>query len=1138
MPGLSFDIFAKDKGASAAFDKIAKNADATKEAMARVTKASADASAASERLRKTQDAEADALGKVRVASAKLDQVRGNAKASTAQVTAAEEALAAAQRKAAAASDANAAAVKRAAKAQDESKSAAKQLADAQSSAFDKIADKAKSVAPKMEKAGGESGSKFSGGFSKKISSIGGQIGGALKGGLAVAGGAALAAGAVVAGGFISGFKSSLEQGSTQAKFQGQLGLSDADAAKAGKIAGDLYTANYGDSIGGVNDAIKSVVQNTNVSLNSVDLKPVTAKVLDLTSTFDQDLGGVTRATGQLMRTGLAKNATEALDIITKGFQSGADKSEDFLDTLNEYGTQFRKLGIDGKTATGLISQGLKAGARDGDLVADAIKEFSIRAIDGSATTADGFKKLGINAKTMSEQIAKGGKPAAAGLDAVLDRLRKVKDPVKQSQIAVELFGTQAEDLGKALFSLDPSTAVKALGDVGGAAGKLDQTLGKTPQAAISSFFRTLKQGSIESVGGMITAFTSGTTSASGFQGFLEKIAVGARKGFDALAGGVRAVMPWIRDSLLPVLEKLGGFVQNVLGPYLSKLAGGALAGLKSAFGSVSDAIERNRPQLEKLVGAIGTVVKWIYDKLGPVIAWIVENGFKVLGKAIGLVIDAIGWLVDNIPPFVKKVGELGKAIGDAAVTVYTFFKNLPATIGNAIGDAASWLVQKGKDILTGLLNGIVSVAVGIGKWFARNVVNPVVTVFSKTGSWLVSAGQRLLNGFLGGVAAIGKGIGTFFVRYVATPVVTAVSKSGQWLVQGGKNAIAGFTAGISAFISGIKGIGTWIYNKVIVPAVTPFVKAGSWLVEEGGHLIGGMLGGIVTAMKNIGTWIKSNIIDPVVGAVKKFFGINSPSKVFAEIGGHLIGGLFKGMGAGVGGAIAKKVFGDMPAALRAIVGKGLIAVKDLPKKALDALGGAVGAGDPIGGPRGNTSNEGIVRTLAAQYGWASGGQWDSLRALIMGESGFNNNAQNPTSSAYGIFQFLDSTWGSVGASKTSDPWAQTIAGLKYIAGSYGSPANAYAKWSARSPHWYGDGGLITETVLGVGLKSGKKYGFGERGTEVVTPMHKIPRAPGGGGSVTLTIDSGGSRMDDLLVELIRKYVKVNGGNVQAVLGRG
>nr|WP_239028778.1 transglycosylase SLT domain-containing protein [Pseudonocardia acidicola] len=84
--------------------------------------------------------------------------------------------------------------------------------------------------------------------------------------------------------------------------------------------------------------------------------------------------------------------------------------------------------------------------------------------------------------------------------------------------------------------------------------------------------------------------------------------------------------------------------------------------------------------------------------------------------------------------------------------------------------------------------------------------------------------------------------------------------------------------------------------------------------------------------------------------------------------------------------------------------------------------------------------------------------WNDLVAVINRESGFNNTAQNPTSTAYGIFQFLDSTWGAYGAVKTSDPHAQAMAGLRYIAQRYGSPAGALAHENAFG--WYDSGGLL------------------------------------------------------------------------------
>lgn len=45
-------------------------------------------------------------------------------------------------------------------------------------------------------------------------------------------------------------------------------------------------------------------------------------------------------------------------------------------------------------------------------------------------------------------------------------------------------------------------------------------------------------------------------------------------------------------------------------------------------------------------------------------------------------------------------------------------------------------------------------------------------------------------------------------------------------------------------------------------------------------------------------------------------------------------------------------------------------------------------------------------------------------------------------------------------------------------------------------------------------------------------------AAAGGAGVVLTVNSAGSRLDDLLVEVLRRAIRVQGGNVQAVLGRG
>ncbi|MGY1828478.1 MULTISPECIES: aggregation-promoting factor C-terminal-like domain-containing protein [unclassified Blastococcus] len=82
----------------------------------------------------------------------------------------------------------------------------------------------------------------------------------------------------------------------------------------------------------------------------------------------------------------------------------------------------------------------------------------------------------------------------------------------------------------------------------------------------------------------------------------------------------------------------------------------------------------------------------------------------------------------------------------------------------------------------------------------------------------------------------------------------------------------------------------------------------------------------------------------------------------------------------------------------------------------------------------------------------SGSEFSCLESLWGKESGWNPNAQNPRSTAYGIAQFLDSTWAGTGIAKTSDGYRQIDAGLIYITNRYGSPCGAWAH--SQSVGWY------------------------------------------------------------------------------------
>ena len=102
---------------------------------------------------------------------------------------------------------------------------------------------------------------------------------------------------------------------------------------------------------------------------------------------------------------------------------------------------------------------------------------------------------------------------------------------------------------------------------------------------------------------------------------------------------------------------------------------------------------------------------------------------------------------------------------------------------------------------------------------------------------------------------------------------------------------------------------------------------------------------------------------------------------------------------------------------------------------------ALGASVPI--PADVSAYQKYAASLFPKFGWSVPGELGALIQLWNRESGWNPRAQNPTSTAYGIPQFLNTTWGIYGGTgKTSDPSLQIQDGEMYVHGKYGTPSHA------------------------------------------------------------------------------------------------
>ncbi|WP_141579654.1 phage tail tape measure protein [Actinomadura sp. WMMA1423] len=473
----------------------------------------------------------------------------------------------------------------------------------------------------------------------KLGAVAGKLGPILG---AVAGAAALIGPAIAKG---------LDAQEAGAKLQAQLGVTAKESQRIGGVAGRLYSKAYGENMDEVRESITKVIQNMDGmrTASSADLQATSKRAMDLAAVMGEEVGPVTVAVGQMMKTGLAKNSREAFDILTRGAQMGANKAEDLLETFNEYSTQFRDLGLSGAQAMGIIQQGLQGGARDADVVADAMKELNIRVQDMSAAPA--LEKLGLNADKMAAAFGKGGPVARQALDQITDRLRKVTDPTKRYALAQQILGTQSEDMGKALLKIDPSEATKKMGQFTGATDRAGKALHGTFKARLTGFKRTVE--------------TQVTQVAAKALDGLAKFGGQIRKGFQLPKTGkavndwqrfgveLRKVADWARSKLVPALRDMGDWISKKIAPAITKFYKTALKDLFAQLRRIYGEIAKSDVPWEKILKVFRRIYEFVIKFFLKM--WSVE--FKIALKIVGT------WIVYSIKSFrlLWKVLEIGWA---------------------------------------------------------------------------------------------------------------------------------------------------------------------------------------------------------------------------------------------------------------------------------------------------------------------------------------------------------------------------------------------------------------------------------------------------------------------------------------------
>lgn len=630
-------------------------------------------------------------------------------------------------------------------------------------ALDRVADDADRVAREVEGSGDRAGGGFLSGMRGGLDGIGGVASGAMDKFKTVAMAGAAAAGLAIGALVVTGMATGLDTEVATDRLAAQLGGSDW-AYSMGDIAGSLYTDGFGDSAAETGAAIRSVLEKGLASADSstdAEIESITERLLTFTDVLEQDMDMAAQAVSTMLRSGIAKDGAAAFDVLTRGVQEGADKAGDLLETFQEYSPAFREVGIDASDATGLMVQGLQAGARDADKVADALKEFGIRAQDGSEASAEGFKLIGLSASEMTAAVAEGGPAARSALDQVLDGLRGMEDPVQRNAAAVALFGTQAEDLGDALFALDLDTATAGLGNIEGATDKLGSAYDNA-STKIETFKRKALDVLVRGLGGqvipaleeagdwasehLLPAFedvgdwitSDGVSGLRDFAGWLgDELGPAASDFADSLQEDVlpaaRSFGEFLGRTVVPAVQKLGEFILGTAVPALISFAGWlaehervlaavaiavgalmlpALAGLVVAFGAwaVSAAAAAAATLVAMapiiLIGAAIAAFAYLVITHWDTIVAATKAAF---GFVVNLISGAIDWVRNNWPLL---LAILTGPFGLAVLAISRNWESIKAG-ATAVKD---WIVARFNDVVsfvTGLPDAIASAVVGL-----------------------------------------------------------------------------------------------------------------------------------------------------------------------------------------------------------------------------------------------------------------------------------------------------------------------------------------------------------------------------------------------------------------------------------------
>lgn len=680
---------------------------------------------------------------------------------------------------------------------------------------------------------------------KKFDTVLDGMPGKLKGSGVVMG---LAAGVMAAGvgaAISGGVEAGLDLQDANAKMTAELGLTAEESARIGASAGKLYADAYGESVGDVSNAITSVVSSIDGMRNasSEAVEATTAKLFNLQTAFEIDVGRSAQVAGQMIKAGLAKDPTEAIDLLTANLQRvPAALREDLLDAVDEYGPVLADLGFSGEEAFGMLANAADKGMYGIDKTGDALKEFTINLGTDLAKSTPLLESLGMNVTDTMARVAAGGPDARAAMNEIVQGILGIQDPAARAAAAVEAFGTPIEDLGVNEIPqfLDNLLQVQdGFKSTAGSADEMGETLNGTARVSWEEMSRTW-DGIIGQVGGDLLPVLQTITDWLNANPEAMKI-IAAVIGVLTLAFIGLTVATWAMNTALlanPITWLVLAIVALIAAVALLIMNWDAvMAGIAEAWAGLMGKFEGGGQQIiDWWVGLWATVGQWLTEAWANISGGVSEAWAGLMEKfAVGgqQIIDWWTGLWATVGTWLGEAwANITAAIDVALAFILDIFLNWTLV---------GLLIQYWDEIVagaTGAWNGLMAFLGGIPAW--------ILGIFLGVGTWLLNIGRDLVGGMRTGI-------------------------TNAW------SGLMGFLQSIPGTIGGV------------------FAGAGQWLWDAGKNIVQGLLNGVKSLAGTVGSFFLGLLPSWIVAPFKAALGIRSPSRVFAGFGRNIAQGIVVGL---------------------------------------------------------------------------------------------------------------------------------------------------------------------------------------------------------------------------------------------------